>query len=244
MSFAAKVPASLLRRLAERYAADGIHYERDADAHPDADDEEEDGELCCAPCGVALEASQLREHVASAAHAAGVDEQEGVADGVEVSVNGRTMVLDHHAVFPETIFGAGRLLYSNTLKCLLPADVCGAVELAAGHEYTVVEFAAHDHELGSAPVAGVRKRMRSFAGLRGESRGTVRDGVPRSEWEAPTARDVAAAFNEQWRKDVRAGRRVVGRVPATIGGTSRPASQDELRRRKANVLRKLGATTD
>ena len=130
MAVSVRVTENVLRELAFGYANDGIVFDEDA------------ATLVCAACHQALEGWQVAGHVDLGSHKDALDAGDGaVSDGVAVTINGESMLLDCSCLYPRTMFGAGRALYDDTIGCLIAPDITGAVDMRAGHEYTVVEFA-------------------------------------------------------------------------------------------------------
>lgn len=60
-----------------------------------------------------------------------------ITEFLPVTINGLSMLLDHHCIFPRTMFGAGCSVYDQTLGMLLTVDICGAVRLFPHHAYVV-----------------------------------------------------------------------------------------------------------
>jgi hypothetical protein len=129
MAVAVRIDEQAIRDLVEAYPLDALDYDEDYDC------------IVCAACEVRLEPWQVATHVQLKTHAEAIEAREGIStDGVPITLNGQPMLFDTSCIFPRTIFGAGRMLYDDTLGCLLTPDITGAVDLRANHEYTVVEF--------------------------------------------------------------------------------------------------------
>lgn len=184
-----RVGTADLRAVARELAADGVCYDS------------EDEELVCAACSRSLRPWQAAAHVRLPEHAAAVDAREGWDRGTPVTISGQQMLLDCSCVFPRTMFGAGRVLYDDTLHCLLLPDVTGAVELTPHHEYTVVEMLP-THDTTATLPNGPRRRMHYFthnrsavfdAGLVAEQGAALWVGVRRSAHVSAPARRLAAA---------------------------------------------------
>jgi hypothetical protein len=100
-------------------------------------------------------AMALNAHMAASTH------------GCRITLNGARLVSDAVCLYPEACFGAGRLLYNDTVGALMMPDVTGAVQLTHGHSYTVVELdlRSQDHAKGGClpplSVAAYRRHVAS-----------------------------------------------------------------------------------
>lgn len=151
MAVTVHVTLQLLHNLAAQYGDHGIEFDTDNDT------------LVCVACSTALEAWQVDAHVRLPSHCVAVESREGLVDeGTEVTINGIPMLLDSSCIFPRTMFGAGRILFDDTLKCLIAPDVTGAVDLRSGHEYTVVEMNMKHSDPERFPLSRARPRSMAY----------------------------------------------------------------------------------
>lgn len=86
------------------------------------------------------------DHVASQQHCDSIERKMGIAEFCPVELNGAKLLLDHHIVYPNSMFGSGSLLFDDTLHCIVAHDICGGVKLIPNHRYTVVQFEIPRHD--------------------------------------------------------------------------------------------------
>ncbi|CUG06405.1 Hypothetical protein, putative [Bodo saltans] len=87
------------------------------------------------------------DHISSLHHVSALEVHVlQVAEFLPVTINGIAMLLDHHCIFPHTMFGPGCFVYDQTLGMLLTVDICGAVRLFPNHHYLVSRFLVPPHD--------------------------------------------------------------------------------------------------
>jgi hypothetical protein len=96
---------------------------------------------------IGLDTDDVVDHLASLDHVSAMEVHVlQIAEFLPVTINGIAMLLDHHCIFPRTMFGAGCSMYDQTLGMLLTVDICGAVRLFPNHNYLVSRLLVPPHD--------------------------------------------------------------------------------------------------
>jgi hypothetical protein len=110
----------------------------------------------CNFCKKHLTPAQVASHVQRAAHIAAKDDAENAPSfGCPIVLHGRPMILDHHVVFPHSMFGSGAMMFDDTIGAVVLPDASKAVQLCPGHEYSIIRFhitAGRKHETKTAAI--------------------------------------------------------------------------------------------
>lgn len=142
---------------------------------------------------------KVQWHISSPHHIALAEEQRlllCVEESLPIELNGISMLLDHHMVFPNAMFGEGRQLYDMTVGAVKVPDHIGAVYLQPYHRYCVVQITP-------AMEADVRPKtvppsMRFFAlQRRARRKGAVKE-LNRQVRVEMTHRKIRNAKMAQW----------------------------------------------
>ena len=117
-----------IEALERQYEPHSIHFDSDEDV------------FVCGVCSATVDPCELHSHCESAPHLAALEELEGfcMSEWCPITLNGFPMVLDHHCLYPHTMFGPGCGLWDESLHALIATDVSRAVQLMPHHSYTVV----------------------------------------------------------------------------------------------------------
>lgn len=95
----------------------------------------------CNYCKKHMVAAEVASHVRSVGHVAAKDDTDNLPSfGCPIVLHGRPMLLDHHVIFPHTMFGCGVMMYDDTIGAMVLPDASQAVTLCPGHEYSLIRF--------------------------------------------------------------------------------------------------------
>lgn len=101
--------------------------------------------------------AEVSSHVRTAGHVIAKDEADSIPSfGCPIVLHGRPMLLDHHVIFPHTMFGTGVLMYDDTIGAVILPDASRAVAVCPGHEYSLLRF---ELSVSSKKSSAISKRV-------------------------------------------------------------------------------------
>ena len=100
----------------------------------------------CKYCNRQLLPFEVTEHVRTSSHTIAKDESENIpSHGCPIVLHGRPLLLDHHVIFVDTMFGKNVMLFDDTIGAIVLPDITLGVQLCPGHEYSLVKFRMVQH---------------------------------------------------------------------------------------------------
>lgn len=95
----------------------------------------------CNYCNRRMIPAEVANHVRSVGHVTAKDESDNIPSfGCPIVLHGRPMLLDHHVIFPHSMFGNGVMIYDDSVGAVVLPDASQAVTLCPGHEYSLIRF--------------------------------------------------------------------------------------------------------